>query len=1136
MVKNLNSKNQTTTSNKSVEQNLLQALDLRFRRTTGVAVELLARFWGVIPLVFVVYLSLLKVLETNWMHLYIWIGAYIFYLIILEYTRFRTKILYQSNAFRLIRITAGIIFISWSLAIFRNFLGAIELLYVLPIFASLASFPNSRRVHLLVIFGTLVGLLFGRMVFSSGVPISIMQYIVISIVLISLSAYLALANRIPIINAFHFDVSEVLRELYNTQELHELLEKIIKIAVLTSGADKAILVIVDPSNQNPIEYVVSDLIMQEGCSIESFLKDCEVIKTGKPFECPNMPALYGVKSIYNKYFSCHPRSVIAEPVFNYDGEIVGVLSVLHQSANQFDVQIQTLIRYFSFLVIAPIENAINYENERLKASRAEVASKLLHGLDSESEIISDLLESAQKLVPNADKFIVHRYYPASRRLEPTLLTTQNNEKKNLSLELLPELHGFQIDEGVAGKALAKQETMLISDTSSNELFLNRDSANSIRSLLVSPFFDSVTGELFGTVSAYNSQPNKFTQEDKYSLQELTTHGSAAISWAREFTNRRRQGGVMKDIVDEVMKFDINSGEEYLCQQITNASTKLLGFSIARMRLYDSGTRELVTFAMSGVPNDVLILEKHKNIPLKAIQVFLNPKFLHGASYLISHYNEEWKVFAENYFYMSPAAKARTSGWREYDSLLTPLVDKSGQIIGLLTLDEPIDNTILQSRAFDTIIEAIAVFASATTWAIELTRLENRLNEQRRRADSFIQTISESFAKSKDFSSLGEVVVQIGAEFLNAEGCSLYLVNGNEIRLTHSNYLSGTPYIGRAKALNNRNGQGLTSWVAINGLPYSSNNGEFKNHEAWSGESDHLVFLPSKVCNSVLLAPVIDKNKKTVGVISLENKKNNFQGQEGFSENDISRLNYLAMEFSQALEMLKNYEIVQRWERKGNEDDLHDLINWYHSGVVTWIDALDVWLSRDNVEKAREMMPNLSRHAHTTVDELKTIHTTMMSKSLEFNDLREALESVITAWSKRVHKKYQGALPIKLICPSNMELPTSVRINLVRIGLCAIANAVLHSGIDEDPDVNIRIAVFKNQGRLVLTVTDTGRGADPLIEGYGIGRMRFLAKELNDLGIETNLNFQSKLTLGTKVTIVLHISEYDTQTSLNPEVL
>ena len=45
----------------------------------------------------------------------------------------------------------------------------------------------------------------------------------------------------------------------------------------------------------------------------------------------------------------------------------------------------------------------------------------------------------------------------------------------------------------------------------------------------------------------------------------------------------------------------------------------------------------------------------------------------------------WKEFVDKYFHKPNQYERKNSEWETYDALLTPLLDPSGNIIGILTL-------------------------------------------------------------------------------------------------------------------------------------------------------------------------------------------------------------------------------------------------------------------------------------------------------------------------------------------------------------------------------------------------------------------------------------------------------------------
>ena len=389
---------------------------------------------------------------------------------------------------------------------------------------------------------------------------------------------------------------------------------------------------------------------------------------------------------------------------------------------------------------------------------------------------------------------------------------------------------------------------------------------------------------------------------------------------------------------------------------------------------------------------------------------------------------------------------------------------------------------------------------------------------------FIDALIIELARGGDLFSIGEAVVQIGSKLIGAEGCSLYLVRGNEIELTHSTFLSNTNWIARRKAISSKQGAGLTSWVAATGQILQFSDGAYRAHPAWAGEVNQLQFLPSKSTQSLLIVPIVDFNRTILGVITLENKKTP-TGITNFNDEDTERLTKLAVTLAKALKSAGMYVSAKEWEHFGLEDDLHDLINWYHSGVVLWIDAIDEWLKRGEIDKVNELMPQLRSHAYSTVNELKTIHTNLISAALEAYSLSESLERMVSAWMNRITPKYDEKMKIKLSCPSDLDIPAPIRNTIVRIASLAISNALQHSGIIEIPSIVIKMKVEAKGNRLILKVSDNGVGATRLTEGYGITRMKQLTTRLNSSwGGKATLTIDFAPNKGARVNLTVDLEE------------
>lgn len=1096
---------------------ILRTSDPRLRDRAG----LFIRISGFVILLLVLYLSIFGVFKENVVLVQAWSVVYFLYLTLLELARWVIKSYYDKPWFRTVRISINLIFVSWLLTISPDGRYLVGFLFVVPIFATIAYFHHKKWAILSVFIFSLVGSYLGGILFSKGNPLTMVQFGLIAMGLgfLSYGFYWFLSNTI-----FGSDIlSNIAEQLYQTLDLHVLIANIIELSMHISRAERSLVIITDPENREYIDDIRCGFDLRDGISMADVAKKCIVLDTGEPFECPDMEAFFNNQNIYTKYFTCHPKSVLAIPLFDSAGRLLGVLNVAHDKRNYFNSVSKSLMFDLSHMVSNAVENCLTHRQVKLREAKGRIVNEELTEASSEKEIATILIDAIKQLIPKADHCVLHQFVPTTETLHP-ISPVQGGELTAWNWspgKYANPPSSLEFGVGIAGHALKLKQSILVNDVDKHPWFVRTSSSTQIKSLLVAPLFDPSRSDLYGTLSISSQELGAFTYDDETSLVSLAHQGSSALVRVKSFAMWRGQGGIMKKIFDDIRDIPAGVSEDDLCSHMVRSATKLLGFHIARIRLLDSKGEHLVTKDVYGIPKKDAKKLIGNSIPFHILKPFFRKKYKAGQSYLIPDNNRQWRKVADNYFYIPPESFNKKTGWKAYTALLTPMFDQHGILIGLLTLDLPKTGTLHVQQ----VIEPIDVFASTWARAIEMARTQQRIEEQLRRQRSFIDAISAELAKGHDLQAVGEVVVQIGAKLFSAEGCNLYYLNDSVIKLTHSTYLSGTFYIGRSKPVTDHEKCGLAAWVASHGEVLLFNNEEFRSHPAWSGEADHLRYLPSKRCQSLLTAPIFNKDSKVVGVISLENKKTS-KGFKDFDEDDKQRLVYLSNEFAKALETIGHYENIRQWERKGIEDDLHELINWYHSGVVAWVDAMDEWLQRDEMENVKKLMPDLRRHAHTTVDELKTIHTNMVSKCLEADNLKDALELMIEAWASRVIQKYEYGieLPIDLDCPDDLDLPVSVRNTLLRIIMEAFSNAILHSGILENPQISIVVKAQKSGDKIILVVSDTGKGVDPITPGYGVSRIQDLTRQLNGMGVQAQSVIESKLGRGTKVSVILQLEQ------------
>lgn len=1065
------------------------------------------RMWGYVTILLVAYLHFFfNAFGSTHFNIIMWMGGYLIYLAILEFIRWRYRKYYDHKVLKIVRIFFQIFIISWLMAICTESRYILFVLFITPIFATNSYFRNSKPVNISVWFFITIGLIVSNNLQVKGNILTNLQIFSMLIILFGLSLSQRSLNTKSLNNSGYLTkLTEALNEI---SDLKILTKKIIDICIEISDANHVYLIICDMKHKHFYHHDGVGTTINYSLLAE-LLKNCSI----SHLEDVSSLELLFKDVIFNPQ-NQRPGSVVIQFIHNSKKEIIGLLWLSHTSTNFFDPISTNLIKQFCYWIGNNIENCIIQRKSQITLAKDNKPIAKISQATNEDQVISLLLDEITKELPNASGCVIHKFCPPSEELH-AIASKRSGELRLWDARQI-DTSGFgksvmEIGVGIAGKSLEIREPILVGDVEKHPWFIKSSNDNYIKSLLVSPIIDPTNHECIGTVSLNSELENAFTTEDEIKLFSLTHHASEAIANLREFDRWREHGGNLKNIYNIIRSIDIEAKQNEIYQAITDSAVKVLGFQLARLRIRDKSTDNFVTVATSGIPEEDAKNLMFRDIPLEVIEPFLTKEFEVAGSFIIPNENKDWRKVAKKYFYFPDQTINKSIGWRAFNAFLTPLYTQSGRMIGLLSFDVPKSGNLPNPSE----IEHVDVFSRGASWTIELSQARKQLEEHQSQTRSFIRSIYDELAKSKDFQTICELAVYAGTKLLNAEGCSLYIVKGNSIELTHSTYLSNSPYIGKRKIISSSKKCGLTSWVASTGQGVCFGNFDYQQHSAWAGETKHLAYLDSMKCQSLLIEPIKSVSKGVVGVLTLENKL--AMGDiVSFSDLDIEEAQHLTREIALAFEVIEGFERIKDWEAKGIEDDLHELKNLYRWGVVANIESIKYYLEKRNFAKVDELMNTLGHHSQTTLNEIFTIHAGITSKYLEFDNVKDSLCAITDNLIIRLHRDYDESLPIFINCPDDLILPAKIRYVLLRVAAGAIINAISHSGILSNPRVRIDIGVWLLNKKLTFSISDNGIGSTRLVPGYGINRMKSLIKQLQDESIESNFSIISEEDKGTSV--------------------
>jgi GAF domain-containing protein len=400
-------------------------------------------------------------------------------------------------------------------------------------------------------------------------------------------------------------------------------------------------------------------------------------------------------------------------------------------------------------------------------------------------------------------------------------------------------------------------------------------------------------------------------------------------------------------------------------------------------------------------------------------------------------------------------------------------------------------------------------------AIKNAELYFQVKNQAKKSKKLVE-ISEELLKYKKESALLKYCVNEGVQLFNSEDCSISLKreDRNTIDLVASSGIPPEVWLKRDAYLDR---PGLTAYVFKTGRIENFGGDEYKEHIAWAGKHEdpfleHLNYLPSGKCNSLLIGPLKDGLGNSVGVLKVENH-NSLPKDRRFSEFEIQLFNNFATIIGLAIERSR---LVNRLDEEARKEarlslggDLHRVMNMTQSVIALKAEKCKELVRTGKVEHAFTELEIMRKAAKTIFSTLRWI----------VNDLKGDPETQNRGLMQQLeHLGKFLQLPFTPIVKGRGSLPQKLEDRLYKIGAEALYNICKHARVDDEPvDVEILLEVTRNQYR--LEISDQGKGfdikeVDARTDNFGLNIIRYWAK---DIGAYDEI--YSEVGKGTRISVV-----------------
>lgn len=836
-------------------------------------------------------------------------------------------------------------------------------------------------------------------------------------------------------------------------------------------------------------YQLGDGITGQAIQTGPDSKFGQVIRRNQVNQDPQVVTKYLLA--YQDRLKTHQVNHLMAVPLNGQSKSFGVLRVVNKIDDSgriiqdgFNEEDQDFLVTISAMVAIALENNRFYKQEQerrmLSDTVLEVSRKINTNLNL-TRMLPDIIVELDKVLPNCSISIQEL---EGKHLKIIACKGFENRSKVTRLE-------FPIDDPKYPnhEVMESKLPLRIDDVrQSFPHFLeeaNKYASEHIRSWMGIPLI--YRDRIIGMITFDHSEPGFYTKDLETVAVTFANQIAIAIANAQLFREQKSQ---MKNLdrllqASQVVASSINLDD--VLQKIVEMANKVSGSDHTGVLLINEDGELGQSFESSPLGHPLYLRTRPEGVTHKIIET-RRPIFFN-------------KVIPNDRRHNPVILQA---GFRSYGGL--PIV-ASEKILGVLFIHSYKANCYNDRK----IIPLLETLCNQAAIAVENALLYERVAKQANMLKSLVEA-SIGLIQHTSLDELIKYCAQKAANIFEVEDCSVYLHNSerNTVDLVYSTGIPPKIWEKREIKLTD---PGLTAFVAREGEILNFGGDEYKNHPAWAGHfappfTDHLLYLPSQDCLSLLIVPIQDSQENIVGILKLENRKG-IAKEHRFNEFEVDMQKTFASHIGTAVERARLYEQLDKEARKEAREalsyDLHDISNMIHGALILRLEVAREKLARDMFLELDKELLNISKAAQSVHSLLRWIHYDLRGDDvLHEKGLIPALEHIGSLYKIQLETQVTG----------RTQLPIDIEYSLYKIGLEALVNSAKHGGAN----ILVKIRLIKDKTKFTFEVEDNGYGFDQvrvLKQSYtfGLNSMRRWA----DL-MDAEIKFQSELESGTTVTV------------------
>lgn len=250
-----------------------------------------------------------------------------------------------------------------------------------------------------------------------------------------------------------------------------------------------------------------------------------------------------------------------------------------------------------------------------------------------------------------------------------------------------------------------------------------------RSALLTPiFYDE---KLVGVIHLYDHRPNMFDAATETFAQALAVKASAAYVNAVSFREQISRNQLLNRRVEQLNQlfelgqaFRAGQDIDELLEAVAHAVHYTAGYSVVLVSIYEDFTGGFRRAAQAGI--SLAEFEELRDVIISREQVesALQDEFRIGHSYFLpAERQTDWAAELQDDHFVyhdeyAEGAPALGTVWQPDDALVVPLRDTRGELLGIMSVDAPLDGR----RPVRSTLEPLEIFAQQAAIGIENHRL------------------------------------------------------------------------------------------------------------------------------------------------------------------------------------------------------------------------------------------------------------------------------------------------------------------------------------------------------------------------------------------------------------------------------